>query len=325
MQPKVSVIIPVYKAEKFIEKCVRSLFEQTLDSIEYIFVNDCTPDKSIEKIKLTLKDYPQRSNQVVFIDFKANKGVREARKIGNKTASGEFIIHCDSDDWVDLNMYELMYQKAKEEDADIVCCGICVNYKDSFINSLFNVEEETKENLNFGIAPLYGSLCNKLISTKMYRQNGVVFFDGIDMGEDLGVALQSRFYSKKTLIINMPMYHYNQMNDASIYTTFSSSKSDQIILCAKELENFFKVNNCYDYFFQQINYLKFQSKYEYINNPKIRDLKKWKSIYPETHSNIFKYAGVPFNLKVVSWLTANGMDAVALMLLKIKERFFSRR
>jgi hypothetical protein len=117
----------------------------------------------------------------------------------------------------------------------------------------------------------------------------------------------------------------SDLNDASIYTTFSSSKSDQIILCAKELENFFKVNNCYDYFFQQINYLKFQSKYEYINNPKIRDLKKWKSIYPETHSYIFLYEGVPLNLKVVSWFAANGMDKFALVLLKIKERFFRRR
>ncbi len=324
MQPKVSVIIPVYKAERFIEKCCRSLFEQTLKSIEYIFVNDCSPDKSVNLIKQVLKNYPHRVNQVVYINFPENRGVREARKVGNETAKGEYIIHCDSDDWVDLNMYELMYNKAKEVDADIVCCGICVNFKDSFIYSLFKFDEETKLNLNFSIAPLYGSLCNKLINNEMYKQNGVYFFDGINMGEDLGVALQSRFYSKKTIIVNAPMYHYNQTNQASIYTTFSTYKSDQIILCAYELENFFKRNDSYDYFSFQINYLKFQSKYEYINNPKIRDLKKWKSIYPETHPFIFKYAGVPLNLKVVSWLTANGMDLIAGILLNIKDRINNR-
>ena len=77
--PKVSVSVPIYNVEKYIEKCVRSLFEQTLDDIEYIFVNDCTPDKSMDILRRVLVEYPQRQEQVKVIDHKVNKGSATVR------------------------------------------------------------------------------------------------------------------------------------------------------------------------------------------------------------------------------------------------------
>ena len=106
--PKVSVIIPVYNAGKYIERCVRSLFEQTLDDIEYIFVDDCSPDDSMDVLQKVLSEYPQRKENVTLIRHKANTGQSGARKSGMHVAKGEYIIHCDADDWVDLDMYERM-------------------------------------------------------------------------------------------------------------------------------------------------------------------------------------------------------------------------
>ena len=119
----VSVCIPVYGVEKYIERCARSLFEQTMtDGIEFIFVNDCTNDRSIEILEQILSEYPQRKNQVKIIHHDTNQGLTGARNTALKYAQGEYIIHCDSDDWVDIKMYENMYNKAIETDADMVYC-----------------------------------------------------------------------------------------------------------------------------------------------------------------------------------------------------------
>ena len=121
-KPKVSVIVPIYGVEAYIERCAVSLFEQTLDDIEYIFVNDCTPDNSMTILSEVLSRYPQRREQVRIINQPKNLGAAKAREDGIKAARGEYIIHCDSDDWVDTNMYQLLYEKAKADNSDMVIC-----------------------------------------------------------------------------------------------------------------------------------------------------------------------------------------------------------
>lgn len=90
---KVSVIVPVYKVEKYIERCARSLFNQTLDDIEYIFVDDCSPDRSIEILNQVIGDYPRRKDQVQIIHHASNQGLALARQTGLKAATGEYIAH----------------------------------------------------------------------------------------------------------------------------------------------------------------------------------------------------------------------------------------
>ena len=104
---KISVCIPVYGVEKYIERCIRSLWEQTMqDGIEFIFVNDCTKDKSIEIIEQVLEEYPHRKKQTTIIHHPKNSGLVAARNTALAHAKGQYIIHCDSDDWCDLDLYE---------------------------------------------------------------------------------------------------------------------------------------------------------------------------------------------------------------------------
>lgn len=133
---KVSVIIPVYGVEKYIERCVRSLFEQTLDDIEYLFIDDCTPDRSIDILKQVLEEFPHRKCQVVIHRMKQNSGQAKVREWGMRNATGEYVIHCDSDDWVETDMYRLMYDEAKRIDADIVMCGYKVTDGQTVLVSL---------------------------------------------------------------------------------------------------------------------------------------------------------------------------------------------
>ena len=126
---KVSVCIPVYGVEKYIERCARSLFEQTImDGIEFIFVNDCTKDKSIEILEQVVEKYPQRKNHVKIINRQRNGGLVAARNTALEHAAGDYIIHCDSDDWVDRDLYEKMYEQAVVSGADLVCAPIVCEY-----------------------------------------------------------------------------------------------------------------------------------------------------------------------------------------------------
>ena len=139
MLPKVSVIIPVYKAEKYIERCCDSLFGQTLGSIEYIFVDDKSPDDSVALIQKVLTRYPQRNGWVKIIANEENKGVAYSRQKGLEVATGEFVIHCDSDDWVEADMYQAMYERAIETCADIVICDFyqSSDERDIYIKSCY--------------------------------------------------------------------------------------------------------------------------------------------------------------------------------------------
>ena len=133
----ISIIIPVYGVEKYIEKCVRSLFEQTYENLEYIFVNDCTKDSSMEILKTVLSEYPDRISNVTIINNEKNIGQSGSRKKGILAANGHYMIHCDSDDWVDLDYYEKIAKKAEETDADIICCDYRAEFQDGRFKDLF--------------------------------------------------------------------------------------------------------------------------------------------------------------------------------------------
>ena len=127
---KVSFIVAVHKVAEYIERCVRSIYEQTLEDIEIILVDDCTPDNSIEIAKRVLADYPHRASQMKVLRHEKNTGLKGVRKDGVKVAEGEYVIFVDGDDYLDVRMGEMMYSKAIEEEAEMVICGFWWYRKD---------------------------------------------------------------------------------------------------------------------------------------------------------------------------------------------------
>lgn len=206
--PKVSIIIPVYGVEKYIERCARSLFEQTLDDIEYLFIDDCTPDKSVEILKRVLEEYPQRKSQVVIHRMEQNTGQAKVREWGMRNARGEYVIHCDSDDWVDVHMYEEMYNKAIEEDADVVVCDFCSTdcENEQYSKGLISKERENVivDVLLWRIA---GCLWNKLVRRKEYTDHDLNY-PTHNMGEDAALIVQILWNVKRVSYLPKPLYYY---------------------------------------------------------------------------------------------------------------------
>lgn len=214
--PKVSVIIPVYGVEKYIERCARTLFEQTLDDIEYLFIDDCTPDKSMDILKQVLNEYPCRKDQVIMHCMDRNSGQAEVRKWGVQNAKGDFIIHCDSDDWVDIHMYECMYNKAIMDNSDVVISdfsitdGYNVNIHISACHAYS--PKQFIENCLFLRDPW--SLWNKLFIRKVYSN---IEFPSSSMGEDFATTIQLFKNVTKLSYIPKPYYHYFQNPTSTIH------------------------------------------------------------------------------------------------------------
>lgn len=232
--PKVSVIIPIYGVEKYIERCVRSLMEQTLDSIEYLFINDCTPDRSIDILKQVLNDYPQRKSQVVIHQMEQNSGQAAVRKLGMENVKGDYVIHCDSDDWVDKDIYRLMYESAISEDADIVVCDYLVHNGE---NALYKMKGCHTTDIKTFIEDLMfqktqWSLWNKLIRRETYSGN--IAYPKGDMGEDMAILSQIIPRCRKMAYVDTPLYYYfrnpdsitNKLSTRTIIRNFENVKSN---------------------------------------------------------------------------------------------------
>lgn len=216
--PKVSIVIPVYGVERYIERCARSLFEQTLDNIEYLFIDDCSPDKSIEVLGSVLEEYPQRKNRVVIHRMEQNSGQAAVRKWGMLHATGEYVIHCDSDDWVDKEMYRSMYEKGEKEDADIVICGYKQGSEESYAEHRVQEFKDKDSLLSAMIehkTPV--SLCNKLVKRSLIQNRDIVFPEH-NFGEDFALNIQLVYNARK--IVSMPdLFYFYYCNPQSITKT----------------------------------------------------------------------------------------------------------
>lgn len=312
MSLKISIIIAIYNCERYIEACARSLFEQTFDNIEYIFVNDATPDKSVQILNNIINDYPHRKLRTKIINLEKNGGVANARQIGMSFSTGEYIIHADSDDWVDKDMYEKLYQKAKETNADIVGC----NFRHEFSDIQYDFHQQYANNMEENIRRLingkiFPSLCTSLTRRSIVVDNNVSFPVGLNMGEDLFFNLQLYLNTKKIVCMDWAPYHYRHTEDSScVRRTRKSIDSD--IAIAGLIEKFIKEHGLYNKYAKDIEFRKFFSKLPLIHDLDDKELyKEWLNTYPETNHHIWQYDQMDWKQRLELWLAVNNMLPVA--------------
>ena len=315
-EPQVSVIIPVYNASGFISRCCESLFCQTLQSIEYVFVDDGSSDESLCIINQVLDKYPSRRSQVVFVSYLNNRGVGVARNAGIKRATGEFIIHCDSDDWVESSLYERLYFRAKETNADVVTCGFFVDASDGTRSSLTSSLANT-DPPSFSISPQTGSLWTKLIRRRFLEDNRLEVPLDINWGEDLCLSLEVLLLSQSTQSINEILYHH-VLNEDSLTYSVSIAQCLDLVKCGFVIEDFLKAHCLLEKYSFQLNWLKFQLKQYLLVFPQTREIELWRSTFPECHHDILQYETMSY-LKVSAWLIVHRFETLALVLLRLRD------
>lgn len=287
--PKVSVIIPVFNAECYIERCARSLFEQTLTDIEFIFVNDYSQDNGIYKLKQILSEYPQRQPQVQIIDHKFNKGSAAARNTGLKMSIGKYIIHCDADDWVEKDTYERMYEAAIAGNACIVISNYFLEYAGKSRLCVQNVRKNDDLVALLLSSKLHGANWNKLILRNLLIDNSLWYVEGINMWEDLIMSVKACCLAKNIILINEAFYHYNRQNLHSYCNIMSYSSLKNMQSAISEIETFLSNKNILHRYTEELGYLKLSAKFNILLYSRGDLQKYWNQQYLETSHLILSF------------------------------------
>lgn len=227
---KVSIITPVYNVEKYIGKCAVSLLEQTYEDIEYLFINDCTKDSSVEVLEKTLQKYPQRRFQVKIIHHERNRGVAAARNTGIGNSTGDYLMFVDSDDYIERNMVELLVRNAEKDQADIIICDYFKSYENKEYHAQSFYTANPKEYLKkLLIREVESVLWAKLYEVSFYKKTGASFIEGINYGEDFLVLLQLFSAAERLSYTNNCLYHYTLSNNASLTKNITVQSVENIV------------------------------------------------------------------------------------------------
>lgn len=218
--PKISVIVSVYNTEKYIEKCLDSLLNQTYSNIEIVVINDCSTDGSLK----ILKKYAKKYDNMILIENKENKGLSYSRNVGLEKATGEYIGYIDSDDYVDSTYYEQMMKAIKKEKSEIAIADMKIVYEDGsfpdYVSKGCNGEVNTLNIIKNGLA---ASACNKLFKREIIEK--YKFSEG-KLNEDLAVILPSIVAAKKISYVENNNYYYVQHTGSIQNSRFSDRRFD---------------------------------------------------------------------------------------------------
>ena len=240
---KVSVIVPVYNVEKYLIKSVDSLVNQTLEDIEIIVVNDGSTDNSKKIIETYKKKYP---NKIKYLE-KPNGGLSDARNFGMPHATGEYIAFLDSDDYVELNTYEKMYNKAKEENADMVECDFIWEYPNKRKIDTGIIYNGKKEMLTYARVVAW----NKLIKRALLEKNKIEFPKGLRY-EDVEFFYKMIPYYNKVSFVKEPLIHYIQ-RESSI-SKVQNERTKEIFEVLNNVIEYYKKNNLYNEYKDELEY-----------------------------------------------------------------------
>lgn len=288
---KVTVIVPVYNVASYIERCAVSLFEQTLHDIEYLFVDDCTPDNSIAVLQSVIEKYRLRfaeeNKEVRIMRMPTNSGQAAVRRHGIIHATGDYVIHCDSDDWVDSDYYEKLYNEAIRTDADIVVGGIRDEYKDYGVTRpMSKLPSNCREILVNWYKDSIGMYTwNKLVKRSIFLTNNIQPFTGVNMWEDNGLMFRVFYYAKKLSQIDGSVYHYNQANVNAMTHGYGRKAVDQMIRCATLLEIFFSEKSDFGEFKNTVYALQLLAKLNLVTT-RFDWLREFYQLFPESNQII---------------------------------------
>ena len=298
---KVSVIVPIYKVEKFIVRCVDSLLAQTLDEVEFIFVDDATPDRSMELLRRCLERHPRRKGLVRILRHGRNRGLPAARNTGLAAATGEYVFHCDSDDFVEPDMLETLYAEACGKEADIVWCDWYLSFGRSERYMRQPDCATPQEALKAMLAGrMKFNVWNKLVRRHLYADGQVSFPEGYAMGEDMTMMLLFAVASR-VAYVPRAFYHYVKLNAEAYSRNFSLRHWESVRYNIRRVESALCGRGDLDL---EIACMKLEAKFPFLMSGDREMYRLWMLNYPEANAYISKNRYVSFRRRAVQWCAA---------------------
>lgn len=239
-EPIVSILVPVYGVEQYIERCAVSLFEQTYDNIEYIFVNDATKDNSIRILENVIARYPNRQSAVRIINHPTNKGISAARNTGVANSSGKYLLFVDSDDYIAKETIEHLTTCAESNHADIVLFDTSV-----LTNNGTRIESvEYREKVEY-ISHLlqHTAKCahwNKFYNGDFYRHSGIQACEDVRLADDYAVTPRIVHEAQTIAVLHEPLYFYETRNQSSYVHNLTRAAIESLYRADQVLVDWFR-------------------------------------------------------------------------------------
>lgn len=323
----VSVIIPLYNAEKYIEKCTRSLLEQTVPAhlIEFIFINDGSTDNCVGVLEKLLQEYPDRYIHVRIIHHKINLGVAAVRNTGLSVACGKYVGWADSDDWLELDMFETLLDVAEKGNFDTVSSDYyletssrCIIIKQPWCNR----SRYLNSVLLGEIEPV---LWNRLILKTFLEKYQFRFISGCNIAEDKNFVFKVVTKASKVGHVDRPLYHYYR-NVTSLTNNGNSRLIHQEIENAKDLLIFIEQNKLEEVEIRNeaIVFFKLFSKKNLLFSFKKEDYKSWRSIFSEVNRYGWRWSVFNRRYKSIALVCSFGVWPLIDIWLFFKRRYYKQ-
>ncbi len=303
----ISVLIPVYGVEKYIERCLRSLFTQTkTDGVEFILVNDCTKDKSIEIAERVIAEYP--TLDIKIIHHSTNQGLAAARLTGLKAATGDYIQHIDSDDWCEPTMLEELYSKAVETGADIVRCDC---YWDEIVYKKIQLPDDKHDIL---LALLqdktWPHIWLAFIKRNLYLNESLEEFHpkGINNWEDVVSSIKLFYFAEKIVYLPRAFVHYMQLR-ADSYSRNRVTVQYYIDICnaVNNIDSFLIEQNSSQELLNAFISWKIRAKLLLITQYEHGKMNSFAKYWPEIDKYVYKSANYTWKTKLFYLLLTNNL------------------
>lgn len=225
-----SVIIPIYNTEKYLARCINSIINQTYKKMELILVDDGSTDNSKK-----ICDKFARNYKMIKVVHQKNKGVSAARNVGLKLASNEYIVFVDSDDWIEKETLENLYNVIKHNEIDCIVSNLKEKVRKKVTNKN-QIQTWEKEIEKLIITEKINSPVNKVYRNSIIKSNNIKFDEEISIGEDLLFNIEYFINSKKIYILNKKLYHYEISNNNSLTRKYKKDKYEQLMYVNNRIE-----------------------------------------------------------------------------------------
>lgn len=286
---KVSVCVPVYNAGEYMRKCAESLLSQSLREVQYIFVNDCTPDHSMEILRSVLERYPDRVGDVTVLENDSNSGPMLSRMRAASLATGEYIYFPDADDWLDPDMLRLLYDKAVADSADLVVCRLLEHHPDGsdrlmpYADIRYSTAEwQRRMPVCQGV---YVGLTTTLIRRSVYEQVAPSMpSERLYAMEDYMLATRLHWASTRTVWLDRALYHNEVGNPRSVSKANASRALESKLKVAGYQLQYVKQTPALAEYLPPVRQFCAMMKSQLITSRTLWNPHRWLSLWPELNS-----------------------------------------
>lgn len=291
MNPKVSILIPVYNAEKYVEKCLQSVFCQTYQDLEVIVIDDATPDNSMSFVNTMAQQITSENISLRIIHHETNKGIAETRNELLENATGDYLLFVDSDDYIAKDAVEQLVDRAVRTGADLIRCNyIAVKNRTETIVRIPPFKD--KEHLLRRHIAAWDSteaMWQLFISRSLIEKANIRFAKGINAAEDHLMLIKLYYYAQHITDADRPFYYYRIDNEQSVTHVNPAAFHLSMYKAMDKAIAFLKKEGVYDAFREEALTRTFLTKQTFLLNKDNRDIDFYMDEHPECNSYYRKF------------------------------------